>query len=243
MGKPTVKGLKGHLDKADVQIKTPSGKASAVRAIDPGDTIIEVETDVDGTASVTEVKVKTAVTNYIQKLQAKKEAEEATAEAASVVRYFTGLVRSDNAKNGDYQKTYRLMGNKGQKTAYAVDVSENDSFSVSSELDLNDKDTRKALIDVLGEDNFKKLFEEKTTIGIKKEVLDNETLRKELSGTLFKLFGKDGIKKFFRRDTLWSVKKGVEQLQYKLDAEVAEEFGKIATQSADTVKDKSTKTK
>jgi hypothetical protein len=235
----SVKGLKGHLDKADVDVKTPSGKKSAVRAIDPKDTVIEVEREEDGNTETSDVKVKAAITDYVQKLKAKKDAEEAAAEAADVVRYFTGLIRTENARNGDYQKTYRLIGNKGPKTTYAVDVSENDKFSVDSELDLNDKDTRDALIEKLGEDVFKDLFEETTSIGIKKEVLDNESLRKELSGTLFKMLGKDGIQKFFRRETVWKVKPGTEKKQYELPEETVEKFKEIATQSADTVKDKS----
>ncbi|MBD3260922.1 MAG: hypothetical protein GF334_04470 [Candidatus Altiarchaeales archaeon] len=239
MAAATVKGLKGALTKADVDVKTPSGKKSAIRAIDPTDTVIEVERETDGKTSAEDIKVKAAITDYVQKLKTKKAAEEAAAEAADVVRFFVGLVRTDNARQGDYQKTYRLMGNKGQKTEYAVDVSENDKWSVSKELDLNDKKTREALIEKIGQEDFDKLFEELTTIGIKKEILNNEALRKELSATLFKLLGKDGIKKFFRRETVWTVKKGTEKLQYELPEETVKEFKKIATQAADTVKDAS----
>ncbi len=221
--------ITGPLSKTSVALKTEAGKDSAVRAIDPGQTIVTMEDD--GVA----VDVRNAVNNYVKNSLLAKSAKDQADEAAAVIRVYVGAVRDENAYQGDYQKTYRVMGSDVEKISRATDVSQVDKFSVPKKAE-----EMKALREALGEDEFKTIFEQVTTIEIKKSVLNNAKLRRELSEKLVEAMGKDGIKEFFQKEDVYIVRKGMDQKQYDLAPDVRKKLLAGAKQSADAVKDAST---
>jgi len=219
--------ITGPLNQATVAIKTESGKASALRAIDPEKTAVTMD---DGTIVV----VKTAVNDYVKNILLKKSAEDQAADAAAVLRAYVGAVRDENAYQGDYQKSYRVIGSKTDKTQRAADVSQVDKFSVPKTEDI------KAIREALGDDVFKDVFEQVTTISIKKNILDNAKKRKELSEKLVEALGKEGIKEFFQKEDVYVIRKGMDQKQYALDPAVRTKLLEQVKQSADAVKDATT---
>lgn len=125
--------VKDPLEKVGCDILTAKGKKSTKRGINPKDTVVINDTG-------EEVKVRSAVTAYAQAMKKKKDAEEAAAKAAEVLRTYAGRVRDDNADEGDYQKSYRILGNKGHITLddgttvtfqYSADDSQNDRFTIA----------------------------------------------------------------------------------------------------------------
>lgn len=235
-------------------LKTKSGKPSSARGLKPEASIVELD---DGKTRL----VADAVFDYVLKTALEKKAKEAAKASAEVLRTYAKAVRNANADDGDYHKTYRIFGEllenarvtvdiikttAGQKQIesiveedvskrqYAVDATEKDSYTVPST-----KEDIKALRDALGEEAFEQLFESAVIISVKKDVMDSDSLRKELSQILYEKLGTDGIKKFFDRQEVWKVKSGTaERLRY-MEKDTQEKFRKVVKQAADTLKDTS----
>jgi phosphoribosyl-ATP pyrophosphohydrolase len=218
--------LKAGYNKATTPVKTASGKDSVIRELDPKNAAVVLD-------DTTEQGVAAAVTKYVIEDTAEKAAKEAKEKAAEVIRLYTTTVRDENAMCGEYQKTLRVLGSKVKSVQYAVDAAHQDKFSAPKS-----KDDIEAIRKLLGP-LFESVFEETTEISIKKSVLENDTLRKELSQLLFKALGTEGIKKYFDRDTSWIIKKGMAEDQYKLDKVVREVLKTKAPQAKDALKDAS----
>ena len=219
----------GPLAKASVELKTTTGEKSTVRAIDPGNTVVT-----DDVAKET-VEIKKAIATYVKALATKKEAEAEAAKAADVIRFYTGEVRDENAIQGDYQKTYRLLGEITKGTQLAVDVSQADRSSLTKGTKIEDAKKE------LGKNLFAATFELETFIKIKDSVMKNAALRKELSKKLFDALGQEGIKTYFEKEEEWVVLSGTEKAQYKLTPAERTLLLKFVTLYADSVKDTSTK--
>ncbi len=207
-------------------LKTASGEDSAVRALDAMNAIVVHD---DGT----EQNVAQAVVKYVIQDTEEKAAKAAKEKAAEVIRLFAGTVRDENALNGDYQKTLRIVGSEIKNTQYAVDASHIDKFSVPKKK--ADLDALKATLGTA----FNSIFEPTIEISIKKSVLENDDLRKELSAALFKALGADGIRKYFDKEETFRVKKGMAEAQYALEKTVREALRKNVKQTADALKDAS----
>jgi len=218
--------LKTGYAKTTTALKTANGKDSVIRAVDPADSIVVLD-------DRSEVKVAAAVTSYFLHDAQEKAAKEAKEASAEIVRLYAGSVRDDNALNGEYQKTLRVVGTKVKKVQYAVDAAHTDKFTAPKS-----KDDIEAIKTALGS-NFDTIFEESVEIGIKDTVMKNDTLRKELSKVLFDALGAEGIKKYFDRETTWRVKKGMAEDQYKLEKAVREILRTKAPQAKDALKDAS----
>jgi hypothetical protein len=219
--------VKGILKHASAPTLTASGKKSEVRAVDPQDTVVEVENKSDPQP------VLEAVRKYCKALAEKKAAEEAAAEHAEVLRAYVGELREGNAKQGDYQKTYRVVGERKDKVLFQADVSQSDKWIAIKGVDL------KAVRSKVGAVFFDAIAEEDTTISIKDEILKNRAERVELSKALEAALGIEGIKKYFKKETIYVVREGMDKKQYALpDAEKAALEGGFK-QAADTVKDAS----
>jgi hypothetical protein len=212
--------------KATTAVKTASGKDSAARAIDPKDSTVVTDES-------TEVRVVEAVTQYVLQDTAEKAAKEAKEKSATVIRTYTGTVRDENALTGDYQKTLRVMGRQVKSTQFAVDASHMDKFSVPKS-----KEDIAAIKTIMGP-AFETVFEPTVEISIKKNVMENDALRKELSQALFTALGMDGIKKYFEREETWRVKKGMAETQYSLEKKVRDALRSSVKQTSDSLKDAS----
>lgn len=208
-------------------IITASGSKSKTRGVDVSDH--RVKTANGGIASVAH-----SVKNYVVLLEKEKETKSEKEQHSEIIRKHTDAIRNYFRKHGTYLKTYRLVGEKEDDYQYAVDVQENDKFSVP-----DNKEDIENLKLALGEDIFKQIFEEVTTISIKKSVMDDENQRKELSKILFQAIGTDGIKKFFDRGTQWTVKKGLSEKIHTYEDKIQSTIRDNLKQSADTIKDAS----
>ena len=219
----------GVLKQASAPTLTPTGQKSGARAVDPQDT----EVQVDG--KVNPQSVKQAVRNYVKALADKKEAEEKAAEQAEVLRAYAGELRAANAVAGDYQKTYRVMGERFNKEQFQVDVTQSDKWNPIKGVDL------KKLRADKGPVIFDAVVEEETTISIKEEILKNRTLRVELSKALEAALGVEGIKKYFKKETVFVVKEGADKKQYTLPAPEKAVLEAGFKQVSDSVKDSTVK--
>jgi hypothetical protein len=221
----------GILKHASVPTLTASGNKSEARAVDPQDTKVEVL--VDGkpeTRSVLET-----VRKFCKALAEKKAKEEEAADHAIVLRTFVGELRTSNAVQGDYQKTYRVVGESADKVQYMADVSQADAWGALKGVDM------KALRKKTGAAVFDAVVEEDESISIKPEILKNKVLRKEFSAALTAAFGIEGVKKYFQREVTWGVKEGTDKAQYTLPADQKVVLTEGFKQSADSVKDASQK--
>jgi hypothetical protein len=212
--------------KKSVAVKTASGKDSAVRSLDPVDSVVITD---EGR----EEKVVQAVTNYVLNDTREKDAKAAKEKDAVVIRAYAGQVRDDNALSGEYQKSYRIMGTEVKKFQHAVDATQTDKWTLPKS-----KEDIEALRKVLGVD-FDTIMEKETVISIKKEVLENDALRKELNALLHKVMGADDLRKYFEKDEVWRVKKGMAERQYKLTDTVRKAFRASVKLAADSLKDAS----
>jgi hypothetical protein len=216
--------LKVGYTKTTTPLITDAGEVSAVRALDASTSTVIAD---DGV----EVRVADAVVSYVVQDTAEKAAKQAKEEAAEAIRFYAGSVRDENALAGDYQKTMRVQGKVVKGNQYAVDVSQIDKFSVPKK-----KADIEALKTLLGSD-FGSIMEPTVEISIKKSVLENDALRKELSEVLFKALGSEGIKKFFEREETWRVKKGMAETQYQLTANVRQALRANCKPCSDSIKD------
>lgn len=216
------------------EVRTASGEISKSRGVDPKDAAVTVEITSPTGSTVKTQKVVDAVVEYIIKDAAEKAAAEEKEISAQVIRAFAVAVRDANATQGDYQKTLRVVGRKVKSTQYAVDASAKDAFSVPSK-----SEDVEAIRKALGNTVFEQLFEKQTSISIKKEVMESDTLRKDLSRILFEALGAEGMKKYFEKDDVWAVKDGVSERIYKFNAKEREAFLKAVKQHSDALKDAS----
>jgi hypothetical protein len=219
--------VKGTLKYAAVATSTPSGEKSEVRAVDPQNTEVEGK---DEKGKPADVFVKAAPQGYILALADKKAAEARAERYGEILRTYVGDLRDQNALAGDYQKTYRVVGDRHGDVLYQVDVAEADKWNPVKGVDL------KALR-AKDKASFDAVADEDSTISIREEVMDNRDLRAELSKGLLAQFGVEGIKKFFKQDTVFIVRKGMEEKQYALPAEQKVVLNAGWKQVADGVRD------
>jgi len=215
--------------------KTASGKASAVRAVDPQDETVTIELEVgDEIEECTEI-VKGQVQAFVQASNSEKSFKEQKETAAKYLREYVTKMRDENAKEGDYQKTYRLLGPKGKSgSQFAADLSQNDKFSMPK-----DQTLIESLKDILDKDTFEETFEKVLTIQIKPEILKNDKKRREFSKIIVEAIGVEGLRKYFEREETYQVKKGLDKRQYEMDEDERKALFEVLTPSADTVKNTS----
>ena len=214
---------------SSVKVLTKSGKESTARGVDASEETV----DVGGKAK----HVAPAVSGYVMALSEEKRIKEEKEAFAETLRVFSKCVRCYFTEEaGEHRKTYRILGNEKNGFQYAVDATENDKYSYST-----DKEDMKTLRELLGEDTFLQLFEECVEIGIKKSIMDNQKKRKELSMKLIEKFGKEGIIKYFDRKVAWKLKPGLSNLKHTLDKKVQKTIDDHLKQAADTLKDASAK--
>lgn len=213
---------------ATIELITPKGEISQARGINPDDTAVTVSAD----KSTSIVKVADAVQDFVTKDILVKETTEQRDKSAAVIRAFAESVRTKNAESGDYQKTLRIIGPETTKKRYQVDASDQDSFSMPKK-----SEDLKALRESLGEDVFLQICEPTTSISIKPEVMENESLRKELSALLYQALGADGIRKYFDREEVWSVKKGMSERIYSYKKEIRRKLLEKVNQKVNSLKD------
>lgn len=217
------------LNKIAGQTITASGNKSTARTIDPLDSSMTLE---DGS----QVTIREAVNNFVRYDLHEKSAKEQKEEAASIIREYATQLRDINATEGDYQKTYRILGGKTKYVQHAADLSQADKFSVpKKEEDIND------LKDILG-DSFGEYLERDITISIRPEVMKNRKLRTDLSKRLAEAFG-DELKNFFVKEEIWTTKKGIDQRQYELDETERIQMREKLKPAKDSVKNTSYSTK
>jgi hypothetical protein len=216
--------------------KTAKGKKSAVRAIDPQDDTVTLELEVgDELEESTEI-IKGQVRAFAQAASSEKTFKEQKEDAALFLRKYIKDMRDENAVEGDYQKTYRVLGPKGKDgTQYSADLSHNDKFSMPKDPALID-----GLKDVLDKDIFDETFEKVLSIQIKPEILKNDKKRREFSKMIVDAIGVEGLKDYFVKEEVYTVKKGLDKRQYELEDTDKSALFEILTPSADTVKNTTT---
>lgn len=219
----------GILKHASVPTLTPSGKKSEARAVDPQETMVEMDGEKEP------IEVKKAVKLYVKALTAKKQAEKDAERYAEILRTFVGDLRTSNAVAGDYQKTYRVVGGFEDKRRFQTDVSQVDRWSPIDGIDM------KALRSKVGASVFDAVVEEDEVVSIKPEILKNKVERKAFSAELTRTFGIEGVKKYFRREVTWIVREGMDRAQYALPSAQRSVLETGFRQSADSVKDTSEK--
>lgn len=201
-------------------VLTKAGKPSAARGI-------EAEAHEINGQLVTD-----AVKNYVDILLKEKALKNEKEKYQTTLRAFAGKVRNFFIGKGEYQKTYRIFGKKTKTRHYAVDAQNNDKFTVPSQ-----KEDMDNLREILGKDTFNQIFEPSVTISIKKNVMENQTMIKELSNILFKaLGGAEGVRKYFEREETWSVKEGMAEKIHSFDKDVQKHFFEYVKQAEDTIK-------
>jgi len=215
----------GVLKNASVPALTKSGEKSEARAVDPQDTQVEVD------GSKNPVDVKGAVLRYCKALKAKKDAENEAAVAADALRAYVGELRKENAEQGDYQKTYRVVGERRDKKVYAADVTQSDRWNMRKKVKPAD------VLKEHGKVVFDKVVLTDESIQIRGDVMSNRAKRRELSKKLEEALGIDGIREFFEKVTMYRVRDGMDRDQYTLDASEWAVIDALFTQSADSVKD------
>jgi hypothetical protein len=213
------------LNKIAGQTVTPKGNKSTTRVLDPLDSFVTLE---DGTV----VTVKEAVNSFVRYDLQEKSAKDQKEEFSSVLRDYAGKLRDEYAVNGDYQKTFRVLGGKSKELQMSADVSQADKFSVPKE-----EEDIQALKTILGE-KFGDYLERDVTISIRPEVLKNKGLRTELSKRLAEAFGEE-LKNYFVKDEIWTTKEGIDQLQYTLEEKNREEMRTKLVPAKDAVKNTS----
>lgn len=217
---------KGPLERLHTPLKTEKGVKSTIRLLDPkASAAITIKDDKE-----VEISIKEAVNHYVHYHEVEKSAKDQKDEAAEALRTYVGAVRDANAKDNDYQKTYRVLGKKDGKLQYGADVSQNDKYGIPKDADM------KVIKKTLGDTTFNDLFQKTTSISIKPEIMKNEALRKELSKILVEKLGMDGLKKYFHKEEVWSVKPGTDKKQYELPEKKQKAFLESVKPSADTVK-------
>lgn len=216
----------GPLERLHTPLKTEKGVKSTIRLLNPkATTAITVKDDKE-----VEILIKEAVNHYVHYHEVEKSAKDQKDEAAEALRTYVGAVRDANAKDKDYQKTYRVLGKKDGTLQYATDVSQNDKYGIPKDADMD------VIKKSLGDTAFNDLFQKETSISIKPEIMKNESMRKELSKILVEKLGMDGLKKYFHKEEVWSVKPGTDRKQYELSEDKREAFLGSVKASADTVK-------
>lgn len=235
--------------KVDTEVKTASGKKSALRAVAlDGSEQVTVEfldsvEEIDDSGKKVKSKkkrveqrnVREAVREFVVADNNAKAAKEQADEAAVALRNFVGPMRDDNAEQGDFHLSFRVDGAK-QKSGqvFAVQVSAQDRFScpkADKEIDV--------LRELVGSDFFDENFEKVVGIGLKKEVMDNAGIRKDLSGILLKALGPEKLKKYFEKKETWTAKKGLIKNQYELDKDTRDSLRAKCKPAADAVKNAS----
>jgi hypothetical protein len=232
-------GVNGALHSApDKTQLIASGDVSVMRNIFPTDTDEVTIEKTSGTGKEKKVekfirKVKEAVREFVIACNEEKSAKEKKDDAANAIREYVKKIRDGNAYTGDYQKTYRVCGivaKSGQQ--YGASSAHVDRCTCPK------KETDIAAIKKLvGTKFFNEHFERELTIAIKKEVLENKDLRKELTILLLKHFGVEGIKKYFVKEEVWTIKIGMDKAQYELKNEVRQELLTLIKFYADKVDD------
>jgi hypothetical protein len=215
---------------------TPGGEKSIMRTLSPGkDEKVAIDKVTgSGKNKVTESVQKSvleAVREYVIASNEIASASEKKEDAAAALRIYVKDIRDTNAYAGDYQKTYRVAGTVGNSgVQFGAAVAHQDRFSIpKKEVDIA------ALKDLVGKDFFNGHFSKDIQISIKKEVMENKDLRKELTQKLVDAFGVDGIKKYFNKEEVWSVKEGLDKAQYDLDKDTRAKFAEKCKQYADQV--------
>ena len=219
-------GLNGALHTGpDKKQLTPKGEVSVMRNITPTDTDQVTVEKVTGTGKEKKTeklvkKVKEAVREFVIASNEEKSAKERKEDAAEVIRTHVKDVRDKNAYAGDYQKTYRVCGAVARTDLqYAASSVQADRCVLpKKEVDIA------AIKSLVGDKFFKDYFTREMSISIKKEVLENKDLRKELTDKLLEYFGVEGIKKYFIKEEVWSAKEGLDKGQYDLEDKVRGEF-------------------
>lgn len=211
--------------------KTASGKKSAVRAIDPQDDTITLDVEVGDEIESTTETVKGQVRAFVQASNSEKAFKDQKETAARYLREYVTVMRTENALNGDYQKTYRLLGPKTKDAQFSADLSHNDKFSLPK-----DQSLIEGLKDVLDKDTFDETFEKVLTIQIKPEILKNDAKRREFSKMIVEAIGVEGLRKYFEKEEVYQVKKGLDKRQFEMEKEDREALFEVITPSADTVK-------
>lgn len=215
------------LNKIAGRTVTPSGNKSTARSIDPLDSSANLS---DGK----EISIRDAITSFVRYDLQEKSAKDLKNEYAEVLKEYTKELRDDYAENGDYQKTFRLLGTKTKSVQHCVDLSQNDKASMPKKEE--DIEKLKEILD----DKFSEFAERDIQISIRKEVLNNRKLRTELSKKLSEAFG-DELKNFFVKEEIWIPKKGIDQRQYELDKDTRNQMREVLKLSSDSIKNTSFK--
>lgn len=215
--------------------KTASGKKSVVRCIDPQDDTVTLQVEVDDEIEDRTEMVKGQVKAFVKASESEKAFKTQKEEAARYLREYVCKNRDENAIEGDYQKTYRVLGTKGAGgLQYAADVSQADKFSLPKDSQLIE-DLRGSIDSDLFDENFEKVL----VIQIKPEILKNDKTRREFSKLIVEAIGVEGLKKYFQKEEIYEVKEGLDQRQYAMDSEDRAKILGVAKQAADSVKDTS----
>jgi hypothetical protein len=201
---------------------TPGGEVSEMRNLFPADdeeTFYNKSTSVGkGKDKVTTVekiirKVKDTVRDFVIASTNEASWKLQKEENANLLRAYVGKIRDKNAYNNDYQKTYRVTGIVASSgLQYGASVAQQDRVTLPK------KETDIAIIKkVVGDKFFNAHFSKDICIKIKKEVLENKKLSKELATDLSAKFGAEGLKKYFTKEEVWTVNDGMDKAQYELD--------------------------
>jgi hypothetical protein len=220
-------------------VKTASGEKSVAEDVFVDDSV-EVFYEVnDGTKAkpvMRSVKhlVKGLIRQFVIADNNAKLAKEQAEEASQGIKIFVSEHREERFKNTDrYQGSYRVNGEVKGKTQYAVQVNAQNRVSLPKKE--KDMDT---LRDIVGKEWFAKVFERELNISIRKEVLEDRKMRRQLTDKLIKAFGEEGLKEWFVKSEEWGVKDDVKvnEIYYELDTETRQEAQEICPLYADQIK-------
>ena len=220
------------------EVKTASGEKSVMQDVFPNDdteVFYEVNRGTKAKPNIEAVKhnVKQLVRQFVVADNTMKSAKEQAEEAAQGLRVFAEEFRTGRVRDGArYQQTYRINGPMHKATKFAVSCAAQDRFSLpKKEKDID------AIRETVGKDFFDKFFERELSIEIRKEVLEDRKLRRELTDKLLEVFGGEAeLKKWFVKGESWTIKSGLAEGQFELEEETRQAFQEKCPQYADQIK-------
>lgn len=220
---------------ASMELTSSSGKKSEARGIDAtGETVTVKEIRRDGDRDVV-VKIPDAVTDFVMYAEQEKTFKEKKDKAAEALRTWIKDVREFFAVRKDFTKTYRVFGAKTSDVHYAVDISATDRCSAPTKREDLAAFKREITAGV-----FSQIFEETSTISIKKTIMDDDKKRRELTKLLIDTLGEDKVKEYFEKDTTYEVRPGLAKKIYDFSEEQRTKILDKIKFAADSVKDAST---
>ena len=231
--------------------KTAKGEDSARILLDPVDATVTVTHNLGTPKKPKPVEKTYTIKRLVKRINKAAELEKQVKKEKEflqdAMRAFVEPIRADEATNGNYVKSFQVLGTisaNGIQSALACE--QQDGASFDGEAIIEDSNNLK-VIDLIrtvvdNKETFYDLFASETLIGFRPTFVANKEKMAKLRTTLEGAgWSKEDITEALFSETQWSVKPGFREKLYKLPAEITTTILKHLTPFVDKLKDVSTK--